>query len=218
MKHYATDPVLAYSRPVRQRGRKQVVAPVPRPFDFGFTPQRPLVPMRAVTMFLNRSSRDVISLIEAGKLLWAFDIRSAKARQREVRVLRQSLFEFSGLYAPAETSPQRGDSEFLKIVDLILPAGVVVSPAQIFQRGRPTTHFHHKLRLPSATFQKLLFPREPILRGTEIARCFCCEPQHVINLLREKSLQAVNLRLGPKASPLITRGSVVQFLKERRMS
>jgi hypothetical protein len=63
-----------------------------------------------------------------------------------------------------------------------------------------------------------LFPREPILRGTEVAQCFSCLSQHVINLLREKSLAAVNLRRGPKASPLILRSSVVEFLRQRRMS
>jgi hypothetical protein len=219
MKHYVTDPLLCYAKRRRcHRVAKKIVAPVPRPFDFGFTPQRPLVPMRAVTMFLNRDAKDVLSLIEDGKLRWAFDIRSVKATHREVRVLRQSLFEFGGLYSPSEPLEERGDLEFLKIINSVLPPGVVVSPSQVFRRGKATTNFHVKMRVTSATFRKLLFPREPILRGTEVARCFCCLPQHVLNLVKEKSLQGVNLRLGPKASPLITRASVVQFLKERRMS
>jgi len=65
MKHYVTDPLLCYAKRRRcHRVAKKIVPPVPRPFDFGFTPQRPLVPMRAVTMFLNRNAKDVLSLIE----------------------------------------------------------------------------------------------------------------------------------------------------------
>jgi hypothetical protein len=215
MKPDLNNPPSEFPRP---RERKKIVPPVPRPFDFGFTARRPLVPMRAVTMFLDRGPRQVLDLIEEGKLRWAFDIRSAGARHREVRVLRQSLFEFSGLYSPPDRAFQLLDVEFSKIINLILPRGVVVTPAQIFQRGRPSTNFHKKLRVPSATVRNLLFPREPILRGTEIARCFCCDAQHVMNLLKEKSLLRLNLRLGPKASPLITRASVIQFLQDRRIS
>jgi hypothetical protein len=75
-----------------------------------------------------------------------------------------------------------------------------------------------KLRLTVQSYRKLLFPAEPVLWGTEIAQCFSCNAQHVRNLIRDDSIQAVNLRRGPKASPIVTRASVVEFLKKRRMS
>ncbi len=207
----------------RRRARPVIVAPVPRAFDFGFTARRPLVPLRAVTMFLNMNAREVLALIEEGKLRWAFDIRSGKAQRREVRVLRQSLFEFTGLHAPTARADNAEREEFLKVIELILPPGTVVSPTKIPGRevglaADESANFHLKLRLPSASFQKLIFPQEPILQGTEVARCFSCLSQHVLNLIDEQTLQAVNLRRGPKASPLVTRSSVIKFLKERRMS
>src|SRR5262245_46033253 len=61
------------------RFKRCVSAPVPRPFDFGFTARRPLVPLSAACLFLNKDSAEVIDLIEQGKLRWAFDIRSARA-------------------------------------------------------------------------------------------------------------------------------------------
>jgi hypothetical protein len=201
----------------RRRQRPAVVAPIPRPFDFGFTAQRPLVPMRAVTMFLNLSPREVLALIEEGKLRWAFDIRTTNATRREIRVLRQSLFEFTGLYSP-QAAPRNETEEFLKIINLILPAGVIVPPPVASTPPACPRSFFIKMRLPSASFQKLTFPREPVLRGTEIARCFSCNNQHVHNLLGEKTLQSLNLRGGPKASPLVTRASIIEFLKQRRMS
>lgn len=215
MKRHRTLLVSEYLKP-RRRGRprkaKPVAPPVPRAFDFGFTARRPLVPLAAVTMFLDKSAREVLALIEQGELRWAFDIRSSKAERREVRVLRQSLFEFTGLYSPPE-NPSGGEGEFAKIIGLILPKGTIPSPG-----GASGAGFRLKMRLPAAEFRKLRFPREPVLRATEIAQSFSCLGQHVHNLIREKSLQAANLRCGPKASPLVTRASVVEFLKQRRMS
>lgn len=201
-------------------------APVPQPFDFGFTARRPLVPLSAVAMFLNKSAREVLSLIEDGKLRWAFDIRSAKSSRREIRVLRESLFECSGLFSSGELLPEAEKGEFSKVMDQILAKGVVLSPVR-FHRIPPklctrgSRSFHLKLRVSARSvplLRKRIFPAEPLLRGTEIARCFSCMNQHVLNLIKEKSLPAVNLRCGPKASPLVPRASVVEFLEKRRLS
>ncbi|HZQ47003.1 MAG TPA: hypothetical protein VFC07_08330 [Verrucomicrobiae bacterium] len=203
-----------------------LVPPVPRPFDFGFTAKRPLVPLAAVAMFLNKSAREVLALIEDGKLRWAFDIRSAKASRREVRVLRQSLFEYAGLFAKGEILPEAEKGEFAKIMDSLLAEGVVLSPANFHlipsklctRTGRS---FHNQLRLKARSvslLRKQVLPKEPLLRGTEIARCFSCLNQHVLNLIKEKSLRTINLRRGPKASPLVPRASVIEFLEKRRMS
>ena len=210
-----------YSR--KHRVSKPVVAPIPRAFDFGFTARRPLVPLPAVTMFLNRETRDVLTLIEGGQLRWAFDIRTAKSARREVRVLRQSLFEFTGLYAPTELPPDAEKTEFSKVIDLILPPGITVATADIPLHGtgqnpRNSLSLLLKIRLRTISDPRLLFPREPILRGTEIAQCFSCNRQHLVNLIHEKSLSALDLKHGPKASPCVTRASVIEFLKQRRMS
>ena len=206
--------------------REKVVPPVPKRFDFGYTARRPLVPMSAVMMFLNKRFTEVISLIEDGKLRWVFDIRSKNAKRREIRVLRQSLFEYAGLLAPDPELVETEKEEFARIMELILPKGVVLSPVVFNSLPQKTcTHasrsFHLKLRLPVRSVPALrcqAFPQEPVLLGTEIARCFSCLNQHVLNLIREKSLRTVNLRRGPKASPLVPRASVIEFLQKRRMS
>jgi hypothetical protein len=203
--------------------RGEVFAPTPRPFDFGFTARRPLVPLPAVSMFLDLTAKEVLALIEEGKLRWAFDIRTAHSGRREVRVLRQSLFEFTGL-CDRPRSAQTGDAaEFREISELILPKGVLASPAGVTETKLETapkvlTDLPLKICAGVKTLPKVLFASEPVLRGTEVAQCFSCISQHVLNLLREKSLESVNLRCGPKASPLIIRRSLVHFLETRRMS
>ena len=219
--------VRAFLLPPKRKPREAapVAAPVPRPFDFGFTERRPLVPLPAVMMFLDRSANEVIELIEDGKLRWAFDIRTTKAGSREVRILRQSLFEYTGLYVrePEADKLVTEKEEEREIMNLILPEGTMISSTS-FQNG--STNWRkpvpqpvlRKLRVSVFSFQKMLFPSEPVLWGTEIAQCFSCNSQHIINLVRENSISAVNLRRGPKASPIITRGSVIEFLKKRRMA
>jgi len=190
-------------RETRPRRAPAPVAPVPRPFDFGFTACRPLVPLPAVLMFLNKRPAQVLALIEEGKLRWAFDIRSAGAATREIRVLRQSLFEYTRLYVPDEILDESDEREFGAVVDLILPADD--APRTGRKRLRPRV-------VPLGQ------PREPVLRGTEVARCFSCTPQHILNLLREKSLRAADAPRQAHVSPPISRASIVEFLKRRRMS
>jgi hypothetical protein len=207
---------------IRQRKRqpKPIFVPIPRPFDFGFTAMRPLVPMAAVAMFLNKRPHEVMELIENGQLRWAFDIRHPAVERREVRVLRGSLFEFTGLWAPPEKARRDEATELAAVIETFLPKGIVLKPAvsPSSSGDQAARQFQIKLRFAAAALNQPLIPREPILRGTEIAQCFSCLSQHVLNLLKAKAFAAVNLRRGPKASPLVTRASVVEFLKQRRMS
>jgi hypothetical protein len=196
--------------------------PVPHPFNFDFSARRPLVPLPFVRMILDKSTREVMELIEDGKLRWAFDLRSAAAERREVRVLNQSLFEYVGLLNRKPSSNGGEETEFTEIMDLILPKGIFLSPATFHSSlagpGKPAAHNSPLPLSPLAkSASKMLFPREAILRGTEIARCFSCLSQHVLNLIKDNSFRTVNLRRGPKASPLVTRASVVEFLKKRRL-
>jgi hypothetical protein len=137
-------------------------------------------------------------------------------------VLRQSLFEFTGLHVPPPAETRRDPAaEFERMADLIVPPGVVIKrPIAAVHKLKPgaANDFHLKTRVTFAEFGKLLLPPDPVLRGTEVAQCFSCLSQHVLNLLKEQTLRTVNLRRGPKASPLITRVSLVEFLKARRMS
>jgi hypothetical protein len=185
-----------------------------------------LVPISAVAMFLNRTSREVMSLIENGKLRWAFDIRSATASRREVRVLRQSLFECAGLFSRNELLPEAEQGEFSKVMEKVLAKGAVLCPVNFHLIPsklctRASRSLHLKLRLPATSvplLKKGFFPEEPVLQGTEVARCFSCLNQHVLNLIKEKSLRTINLRRGVKASPLVPRSSVIEFLEKRRLS
>ena len=198
------------------------VPPVPVKFNFGFTERRPLVPLAAAAMFLNLNARQTMALIEDGELLWAFDIRSPAASRRVPRILRQSLFEFAGLCS-LEIVSSRDKSEFRQVVDLILPEEIMVPCDNVrgWKTERPrgqARNFQHEMRIVSASYGAFKLPKEPVLRAAEIAEYFSCIPQHVTNLIADGMFQPVNLPLGPKASPFVTRESVVQFLEKRRIS
>jgi hypothetical protein len=206
----------------RRQSPAKPVPPIPVKFNFGFTERRPLVPPVAAAMFLNITTRELLTLIDGGDLRWTFDIRSSDAARREVRVLRQSMFEFAGLCSLPRTSNAK-ESEFRQIVDLILPEEIIVpsktGPGWTTKRQRSSArNFQQETRLVPAHYAALQLPKEPVLRATEIAECFCCIPQHVTNLIREQTFKLINLPLGPKASPFVTRESVVQFLESRRLS
>lgn len=58
------------------------------------------------------------------------------------------------------------------------------------------------------------------LRGTELQHAFNVTSEHVLNLIRAGLLKKVGAlwRSGPGGSPTITRSSIVQFLKTRRIT
>jgi hypothetical protein len=215
-------PFIPPKRRPRSEPPAKPVVPIPVKFSFGFTERRPLVPVGAAAMFLNVTTRKVLELIESGELRWAFDIRSQDAARREVRVLRQSMFEFAGLCSfPRFKQAKR--PEFRQIVDLILPEEIIVpsdtGPGwKIERQSRRARNFQHEMRIVPTGYRALQLPKEPVLRGIEIAECFCCIPQHVTNLIRDQMFRLVELPLGPKASPFVTRESVIQFLEQRRLS
>jgi hypothetical protein len=193
-------------------------------FDFGFTARRPLVPMAAVELFLNRSRKEVVELIDVGRLRWAFDIRSRAAAAKEVRVLRQSLFEYTGLYGPEPEEPEETDNSLGRVIHLILPEGVVLRPGdELSQRpgwrepGRNGSR--NRCREAGVAFAAGAgLNWGPVLWGTEVAEALGCSPEHVRKLISQKCLESVALRRAPKASPIITRESVISFLEGRRMS
>jgi hypothetical protein len=192
----ASVPVFCPDSPPRRE--RPPVAPLPRPFDFGFTARCPLVPLPAVMLFLDRKQRAVVALIESGQLRWAFDIRSASAATREIRVLRDSLFEYTRL-RPREHFHESDQVEFTEITRAILPER------------------REKRRRRSAPSFMPAKEREPVVTGAEVAQCFSCSTGHVRKLLRDNLLRAPCRRASGDAV-LLLRASVVEFLRKRRMT
>lgn len=214
-------PLNPFNRKPRPRciPRPRPLPPVPVKFNFGFTGRHPLVPLAAAGMLLNRTTREVLALLDDGNLRWGFDIRTRAASRREVRILRQSVFQCAGL-CEIPISPRLDATEFRQIVDLILPDEIIVGTDGADWKTQPQNgrNFQHESRLGSREYKELKLPKEPVLRATEIAECFCCIPQHVTNLIGDNFFRVLDLPIGPKASPFVTRESVIQFLKERRIS
>jgi hypothetical protein len=58
--------------------------------------QRPMMPIRGVTSLLDRTEAAVLTLIEDGDLLWAFDVAlvPGRARKKALRVLPQCVDDY----------------------------------------------------------------------------------------------------------------------------
>lgn len=52
---------------------------------------RPLVPVEACMVLLDRDEDDILSAIDSGVIHWAWDIASPGAARREIRIWRDSL-------------------------------------------------------------------------------------------------------------------------------
>ena len=152
-------------------------APLQRHFDLHLPTGRPLVPMEAAMVLVNRDADDVLNLIACAKIEWAFDIRTEKSERREVRILGDSLMRYLG----GENGTRDVDN-WDYVVNLVLPG-----PSEIF------------------------------IKSKNLARRFGCESQHMINLIREQTIEAAMYPAGGKQSPVVTRESVVRFLKARRI-
>lgn len=203
------------------RLRRPPPEPLPRPFDCGLTTRRPLVPLPTVMLYLNLDQRDVLGLIEEGRLRWAFDIRSDGSANREVRVFRQSVLEYARICQSEAPARESEDEEFRRVTDQIVPAGTLLRPGESPARrpGWPISKPKRILRAncPAEPLARPWLPQQPVLWGTEIAQCFSCGTGHVANLIREKSLPLAKFRRSPKASPVVERGTVVLFLRKRRI-
>jgi hypothetical protein len=174
----------------------KIAAPLPRPFEFALAHRRPLAQLPVVMLLLRCSSRELTALIDDGRLRWVFNIASRDSARREARVLWQSVIELIGLCPPLNAANENEAAEFTRVMELILPAGRTLPP------------------LPSQPQSA----RERVVPGSEVAKCFSCHSQHVINLVREESLHTLDERRGPKQSLFITRASLIKFLNERRIS
>lgn len=55
--------------------------------------ERPLIPVEAAMVLLDRDEDEVLGAVESGTLAWAWDIRREGADRRELRIWRDSLLE-----------------------------------------------------------------------------------------------------------------------------
>lgn len=150
--------------------------------------RRPLLTVATASEALDRSSYEVIEWIESGKIRFAWNLSLRCFNKRTVRILAQSLAEAQR----GQTAPRISEAEeWGAVCQQIFP---FISASN----GAVTT----------------------ILAAT-LARRFNVKSQHVLALCRERTLRfaaGTRCRRGPTGSPRIEFASVVEFLKQRRMT
>ncbi len=67
------------------------------------------------------------------------------------------------------------------------------------------------------TLDVILPHKKPLIKGSELVRTFSISSQHMMNLVNDGLLTALNVRRTRTATPVISRDSVIKFLKERRI-
>ncbi len=73
-------------------------------FELRLPSVSPLLPLGVLTALGRLSEKAALELIECGRIEWAWDIRRAGAARREIRVWRDSLFD----YLARPQQPARG--------------------------------------------------------------------------------------------------------------
>ncbi len=59
--------------------------------------------------------------------------------------------------------------------------------------------------------------KKPLIKGSEIVKAFSISSQHMMNLVNDRLLVALNVKRRRTATPIITRDSIINFLRERRI-
>ena len=191
-----------------------------RHFDFRISATGGLVTMAMAALLLDRPLKVIHEWIELGRIRWAFDLRREKAIQREVRILRGSLLECAGLVEPVKQDARSDEEDFKGCVESLIPAGFQLNPITVSACDRllrEWTRNHQLVEKPLEGLQKMLYPADPVILGTEVASYLSCSPDHVGRLVSGGCLKAASVRRGPRATPLIFRASLVEFLKKRRL-
>jgi hypothetical protein len=136
-------------------GGTRVIATSPRhiqrEFDLKLPTGRPLVPIEAIMVLLDKSEDDVLNLIECGFLRWAFNIAAPDAERRELRVYRESVLDY--LHDAHQQSSYYAfdpDAALERVITAILPPGTQPTfTASKFAR-RLTCSSQHVLNLIDA--------------------------------------------------------------------
>lgn len=157
------------------------LAPASVPF------KRPLVSLWTAVEVLDRSSAELLALIEEGKLRFAWNIAGRRTRRRLIRILSQSLVEFqSGQPAPNLSAPD----DFQRAVKLIFPAVSHAPGGAITVRA-------------TTIVKRLSVGSDHVL--------------HLVDQGELRVCKGAVRRPGPNGSPEIEFGSVVEFLTKRRL-
>jgi hypothetical protein len=135
---------------------------------------RPLIPLEAAMVMLDRDEDDILASIEMGGLTWAWDIRSADAERREIRIWRDCIVA----HLNGDRQP---DAEAADPLSLIVPAGETI-------------------------------------RSVELRTFFTASHSHVLNLIAQGLVEGRNrAHRGPNGFVRVSRGSVLNFLRNRRI-
>jgi len=137
---------------------------------------RPLLPVQTCMAAVDRGEDYVLSLIEEGKISWAFDFRGPKTGRRSmVRVFTASL------------SDHMNGTELWKFKDF------------------------------PCVFNEIFGSSGETIAATMVAARWNCSATHVMNLVASRCLAAGTWRRGPNGSARITRRSLFDFVRIRRM-
>jgi len=149
-----------------------------QPFVLQLSSRRPLVPLSVCMVLLDCSEDEVLQLVEAGDLRFAWDLRSRDATRRDISVWRSSVSEY-----------------------------VTSGPGQV------------RHSFIEAEVLESLFPHSRAeVKSTELQRMFSCSSTHIMELIRAGELDGLNEPgHGPDGFVRVTRASVVEFLKRRRV-
>jgi hypothetical protein len=112
--------------------------PLQLSLDLQLPTTRPLIPAEMVMVMLDRDEDQVLTMIESGALTWAWDIASADAERREIRVWRECMAaELSGL-------PQPDPDAEAQALATVLPPGDEIRSSQLRRRWTASQgHIQH---------------------------------------------------------------------------
>ena len=117
-------------------GAKSVPGHGPVPIVF----KRPLVSTwTAMSLIEVDAEEEIIKLIEDGRMRWAFNIATAGASKRLVRILGQSINEY---LAGQEAPPINAAEDFARTMDLIFPSRHAMTRAVAVAHAWNTSRDH----------------------------------------------------------------------------
>lgn len=162
-------------------------APVQQAFDLRLPAGRPLVPIEAVMVLIDRDEDDILNLIETKILLPAFDIASTGAERREIRIHRAAILNYMKSDYATLLKTEKSIEEIIRAL------------------------------LPKPTILKIGRHSHETIRGTELQRRFSCSQWLVGNLGLLKEIDLCPIQIGPKTSPYYQHESVIDFLVRREL-
>jgi hypothetical protein len=156
----------------------------------------PLMPLDTATILTGRRAGELLAMVDSGEIGWAWDISHPIARHRSlVRLSTDAVLAY--LWAKHGSLPDGSSPDG--------PTDGAPGPS------RPT--------LDEETIYGGLFRHARAeIRSTELQCVLACGQFHVYNLIRSGCFEALNAAgHGPEGFVRVTRSSVINFLKQRRI-